>query len=321
MTILTQSQGDISAAIGLLMKRRGNTTDPEEVTALNAAIQELNDDLLELDAAQLDAAAATVSAAADALERVVASAKTGPFDSFLSEIGGAIQDLRAQQARFHEARRLPSAANEAMAPAAAEAAAPGAPARPGAVDLSFDALKASYQARFDACATLPERVQAVAADLERLQKGHDLYVKAGDLLGIPWFFIGILHGMESGFNFGTHLHNGDPLTARTVHVPAGRPTVGTPPFTWLESAQDALIMQGFQGQADWSITRMLHRFERYNGMGYQRRGLPSPYLWSFSNQYRAGKFVKDGVFDPDAVSQQCGAATLLKALSVRGGLA
>jgi lysozyme family protein len=42
--------------------------------------------------------------------------------------------------------------------------------------------------------------------------------------------------------------------------------------------------------------------------------LPTPYLWSFSNNYEKGKFVADGHYDPEAVSKQCGAALMLKAI-------
>ena len=45
----------------------------------------------------------------------------------------------------------------------------------------------------------------------------------------------------------------------------------------------------------------------------------TPYLWSFSNQYTSGKFVQDGVFDPNAISKQCGAAVILSQM-VRNGL-
>jgi lysozyme family protein len=36
---------------------------------------------------------------------------------------------------------------------------------------------------------------------------------------------------------------------------------------------------------------------------------------SFSNLYSKGKFVQDGHFDPNAVSKQCGAALMLKAVA------
>lgn len=63
---------------------------------------------------------------------------------------------------------------------------------------------------------------------------------------------------------------------------------------------------------------MLYLLEAYNGFGYRGRGVPSPYLWSFSNLYRAGKFVADCVFDPNTVSKQCGAAVMVRVMQERG---
>lgn len=144
------------------------------------------------------------------------------------------------------------------------------------------------------------------------------YEGVGARLGIPWWFVGVIHGLESAFSFDTHLHNGDPLTARTVRHPPGRPATGRPPFSWLESAVDALTMQGLAGLRGWTIGHTLDRLERYNGLGYRQRGLPSPYLWSFSDHYEKGKFVADGRFDPEAVSNQCGGAVLIKRMEERG---
>jgi lysozyme family protein len=69
------------------------------------------------------------------------------------------------------------------------------------------------------------------------------------------------------------------------------------------------------------MPHILYFFERYNGMGYRMRRVATPYLWSFSNLYRTGKFVQDGHFDPDAVSKQCGAALMLKAIVPAGARA
>jgi lysozyme family protein len=160
----------------------------------------------------------------------------------------------------------------------------------------------------------PGREGEVAYYRKRLEQGRAAYEQVGAELSIPWAFIGITHGMECGFSFTCHLHNGDPLKACTVQVPKGRPTNGQPPFTWSQSARDALIYKGYHEVTDWRPAHMLYLFERYNGMGYRRRGLASPYLWSYSNLYEKGKFVADGHFDPDAVSKQCGAALMLKAV-------
>lgn len=146
----------------------------------------------------------------------------------------------------------------------------------------------------------------------------DRYRTVGDPLGIPWWFVAGLHQMESTYNFTRHLHNGDPLSGRTVHVPANRPATGTPPFSWEESCSDALELQKLDGLADWSLARALWRWERYNGFGYRKKLVPSPYLWSFSSLYLRGKYVADGKWDGAATSQQCGTAVLLKALLDRG---
>ncbi len=126
--------------------------------------------------------------------------------------------------------------------------------------------------------------------------------------------------MESSLRFTGHLHNGDPLTARTVQVPAGRPRSGAPPFSWEESAADALASHRLGARTDWSLAGMLYQLERYNGWGYRRfhPDVPSPYLWSFSEHYRAGKYVADGSFSATAVSGQCGAAVLLRRLAEHG---
>ena len=319
MDAADQARIAISNGISTLVARRAASTDPAEKTTINQAISDLNDQMLGLDAEGLQAATEAVAAATDALESCIAAAKVGPFGGFLSTIEITVSQLQTAQSQIFAVGKLPKAAPLSEAPAAPSAApATAAVAHAGlpAINPStaFNNLEAEYQAYFAACVLGP----AHAADLQfvtgRLAKFRPTYEATGADLGIPWHFIGLLHAMESGFNFGTHLHNGDPLTARTVHEPAGRPPSGSPPFAWQASARDALIFQQFDHQADWSVPRILYRLEQYNGFGYRFRRLPSPYLWSFSNLYTAGKFIADGVFDPNAVSQQCGAGAALRAL-------
>jgi lysozyme family protein len=187
---------------------------------------------------------------------------------------------------------------------------------------TFAALRGDYDLLFDSCLIRPDRLPLVSASAARIAANRSRYGHVGESLGIPWFVVGLIHAMESGMNFDTHLHNGDPLTARTTHWPTGRPKSGRPPFTWEESAIDALTVQGLPAWKDWTVPGVLYELEGYNGWGY--RGLespiPTPYLWSFSNQYTRGKYVADGKFSPTAVSQQCGAAVLLKRLIQLGSV-
>jgi len=71
---------------------------------------------------------------------------------------------------------------------------------------------------------------------------------------------------------------------------------------------------------DNGALELIHRIERVmsvlriqtaNGLGYAARHLPSPYIWSGTDQYRSGKYVRDGVYDPSVVDSQLGCAGLL----------
>ena len=152
-------------------------------------------------------------------------------------------------------------------------------------------LKGDYQGKFDTCVIRPNRMADVDALVAQIAANKKRYVAAGNPVGTPWYVVGVIHALESSLNFGRHLHNGDPLTARTVQVPAGRPKTGQPPFTWEASASDALRFQGFDKWKDWSIPGTLFKLEGYNGFGYRDNhpDVPSPYLWSFSTHYSQGK--------------------------------
>jgi lysozyme family protein len=130
--------------------------------------------------------------------------------------------------------------------------------------------------------------------------------------GVPWAVIAVIHERECSQNWTGSLAQGDPWNRVSVHVPAGRG-----PFrSWEEAATDALV--GCPPYAarnqDWSIGRTLTMLEQYNGLGYAARGRPSPYIWSGTDQYRSGKYVHDGVYDPNVVDSQPGCAGLLMAM-------
>jgi lysozyme family protein len=180
-----------------------------------------------------------------------------------------------------------------------------------------DTMRNDYRRMFDLARVRPEHAKAIERWCDKVLQHQGTYQAIGAPLGIPWFFIAVVHMRESDLNFRKHLHNGDPLTARTVRVPAGRPKTGTPPFTFEYSANDALVYEGLNKWTDWSLPGLLYKLEAYNGWGYHYRNLPSPYLWSFTNHYSAGKFIKDGVYDPNALDAQCGTATLLRRLAER----
>lgn len=172
----------------------------------------------------------------------------------------------------------------------------------------------SYQELYDSMIVSPDKITKAAALAAKMVLNKSRYEAVANALNIPWYVVSVIHYRESSNSFNRHLHNGDPLTAKTTHVPKGRPLIGDPPYSWEESAVDALTMQRLNKITDWSIENTLLALERYNGMGYKKKGLPSPYLWSWSNNYKAGKYVADGKFDPHVKDAQCGVAVLLKYL-------
>ena len=183
-----------------------------------------------------------------------------------------------------------------------------------------NSLKEEYSALFDTCDIHDSKYPAVDKIGNKILKNKDRYESVADKLDMPWFIISVIHNMESSMNFKRHLHNGDPLTKRTTHVPAGRPKTGNPPFTWEQSAEDALRMKRFDKWTDWTVSGILYQLERYNGWGYRlyHKHVLSPYLWSYCNHYTSGKYVADGRWSDTAVSKQCGAAVILRRLAENG---
>ena len=199
--------------------------------------------------------------------------------------------------------------------------APPEPDKPLSKAKDYASLQQEYGRLYRKLSVREMRSDAIDWHLAMIRKSKARYENVGEQTGVPWYFIAVTHGLEASFNFRAHLHNGDfPLSSRTRQVPAGRPTKWLPPSDWESSAKDALRLLGFTGQKDWSLTRTLYRLEAYNGFGYRSYGVPTPYLWSFSNHYDRGKYVADGKFSYSARSQQCGAAVMLKMLTEAGDL-
>ena len=187
--------------------------------------------------------------------------------------------------------------------------------------ISFtSALRQEYEDLFNSCSIRPDKLAAVEGYIAGLLAHQARYQSVGDPLGIPWHFIAVIHNMEASQNFTRHLHNGDRLTARTVQVPAGRPKRGNPPFTWEESATDALTMRNLGKVTDWSLAGTLYQLEGYNGWGYRlyHPHVLTPYLWSYSSHYKSGKYVADGTWSDTAVSNQNGSAVILRRMAEHG---
>lgn len=177
---------------------------------------------------------------------------------------------------------------------------------------NLEKLKSLNTARWLKAKINPDHGAQFLDVARRLVSAKARYQQVSLQTGVPWWFIAVVHERESSQNWNSSLAQGDPWDKVSVHVPAGRG-----PFnSWEEAAVDALVnCSPFAARnKDWSIGGTLTMLEEYNGLGYANRGIASPYVWAGTNQYTSGKYVRDGVFDPDVVDRQLGCAGLLLAM-------
>ena len=180
-------------------------------------------------------------------------------------------------------------------------------------------LAAEYRRLFAKASIRPSWAARMKKAAQIVYRGKARYEKIAARFNCPWPLIGVIHKMEGDCDFTTHLHNGNSLAERTYEVPAGRPKKGSPPFSWEESAIDAIEMKGWGEITKWTLERAMYELERYNGFGYRlyHPTVLTPYIFSGTVLYTAGKYVKDGAkgWRSDAVSGQTGALGILLALA------
>jgi len=176
--------------------------------------------------------------------------------------------------------------------------------------VDLNALSAANATRW-ANAKIIRKVSASAIGAS-LYKAKARYQAVEAKTGVPWPIVAVIHERESSQDWKASLAQGDPWNRISVHVPAGRGPFGS----WEAAAIDALVKcpPFLARHKDWSIAGALTALETYNGIGYAARGTPSPYLWAGTDQYRSGKYVRDGVYDPSRVDAQLGCAAMIMAL-------
>lgn len=168
--------------------------------------------------------------------------------------------------------------------------------------------------RWQNCKVPSDKGPAFASVAERIKANKNVYLDIEKETGVPWWFIGMVHYRESNLDMSTNIANGQKFNKKTTIVPKGR----GPFSSFKEAAIDALVNCAPYAarNKDWSAAGALTKFEEYNGLGYANKGLPSPYVWAGTDQYIKGKYVRDGVFDPEHVDTQLGGAGILKFLGI-----
>lgn len=181
---------------------------------------------------------------------------------------------------------------------------------------TFEKLKAGYTELWNKATVT--RVTPAKQQAELILKHKTVYVETQRRTGVPWWAVGIMHLREAGpadvGRWKGVLHNGQAIVGtgrKTTIVPKGRG-----PFTsWQDAAYDALVtLKHFDQIKDWTPERVAYVLETFNGFGYRNKGIPSPYLWGGTSVQKRGKYVRDGVYDPNTMDTQIGGMAVLKEL-------
>ncbi len=163
----------------------------------------------------------------------------------------------------------------------------------------------------------PDQSSAVEDFRANYEKHRIRYEKVAGQAGIPAPLVAAIHWRESTADFGTYLHQGDPLGKAAVNVPTDIPLFSE----WEPAAVHALKQKANVAKAlamDKSTTdlaAMATYSEFYNGLGYRQRGETNPYVYSGTDQYTSGKFVSDGRFSASTKDRQVGVLPLVESVS------
>lgn len=156
----------------------------------------------------------------------------------------------------------------------------------------------------------PDKVAYCNRVADKIIANKSRYEVVSKATGVPWNFIACLHFMEASLDFSKCLHNGQPWNQKTTIVPKGR----GPWKSFEDAAIDALGYDRLAGKPAgyWTLAKMLEFAESYNGKGYRKQGILSPYVFSQTNlSYEMGKYVADHVFDAKAPHNRPSVGALL----------
>jgi len=182
------------------------------------------------------------------------------------------------------------------------------PTTPGTIPSAY---ARDYSTRWAAMVVRLDRMAATDAVVRRMASREARYRAVSDPFGVPWWWLAAIHELEHSGRFTVSMTVTDP-----IDVPPGQPIPNATILDsqWDDTARALLRSRGLTSWTDWSVPGAAYQWERFSGFGYRSHDVPTPYLWSYSNQYTAGKFIRANVFSATTVSQQAGAMVLLRRL-------
>ena len=186
----------------------------------------------------------------------------------------------------------------------------------GVYQMNYSQIWPRYAGYWDTMTVNSDRSQIFATQAQFAIAHKDIYSNLESKTGVPWAMLAVIHRRESDANFNTYLGNGDPLSRRTVNVPAGRgPFLG--PNAFVAGGVDAIKVEGWSMIRDWRLEKQLYYCLLFNGVGSEAFNPPHPssYVWGGTNIQQPGKWIRDHVWSSTVMDVQPGCAPLLKQIS------
>lgn len=168
-----------------------------------------------------------------------------------------------------------------------------------------------YADLWNSMVVLPDWQDDVERAIARMEKCKDMYISVARKTNIAWGFFACTHWLEASCDPDRQILNGQRYDRVTTIVPEGKG-----PFkSWEDAALYGVQWHGLEPNDLDTLQELLRHLEAWNGFGYRNLGVNSPYLWSGTQHgVGVGKYIRDHVYDRNAVSGQVGCAPLLKAL-------
>lgn len=137
--------------------------------------------------------------------------------------------------------------------------------------------------------------------------------------GVPIIVAAASFEREAGSRFNLNPAQGAPLHSRSTIIPHNGPF-----DDWPTAQIAAYKIDGLDkvGAPNWSWEISCYEEEGFNGFGPRAHGKHTGYDWAGTNIYTGGKYVSDGVWNPNAVDSQLGVIPMmLRMVQIRPALA
>jgi len=180
-----------------------------------------------------------------------------------------------------------------------------------AEDWQVPPVKAvEYETMFLAAKPNPAMVEQTRKVVDKILLNRNKFVTSTT---VPWYWLGAIMFQENSLDFSKQLLNGQKWDKRTTIVPKG---LG-PWYSFNYSLVFAINYKKLD-TLKWDIGNALMHAEKWNGLGYRKRNIRSPYIWAGTDLQQKGLYVSDGKFDPEGWKTRPGVAAIFLELKARG---